>query len=88
MEEQNINAAFDYRALRLLMGVIALSIPFSVSLLSCVTLTSISASCHTEAQDIFIGALFTQAIALVAFGIAWIVTGKYPRLFTGDDEML
>ncbi len=70
------------------MGVIALSIPFSVNLLSSVTLTSISASYHTEAQELFTGTLFTEAIALVAFGIAWIVSGKYLRLFTGDDEML
>lgn len=50
-------------------GGSVLSLPFSVNLLSSVTLTSISASCHTEAQDLFIGTLFTEAIALLAFGI-------------------
>lgn len=31
---------------------------------------------------------FAEAIALCAFGVAWMVSGKYFRLFTNDDEAL
>ena len=31
---------------------------------------------------------FMEAIALCAFGVAWIVSGKYFRLLADDDEAL
>lgn len=58
---------FDYRALRLLMGLIALSLPFVVSLLSTTALTSISASYHTNARDAFVGMLFVVSAFLWAY---------------------
>jgi len=61
------NIVFDYRALRLLMGLIALSLPFVVSLIASPTLTSISASYHTEARNAFVGQLFVVAAFLWAY---------------------
>ena len=67
MANENINPVFDYRAIRLLMGIIAFSIPFAVSIVSSVKLTSISASYHTEAQDVFVGSLFVVGSFLFAY---------------------
>lgn len=58
---------FDYRLLRLLMGIIALMLPILVSVISSEPLTSISASYHTEARDVFVGLLFVVAALLVAY---------------------
>jgi len=58
---------FDYRALRLLMGCIAFSLPFVVSLISSASLSSISASYYTEARDAFVGMLFIVASFLWAY---------------------
>ena len=63
----NLSVVFDYRALRLLMGLIALAIPFVVSALSTTSLSSISASYHTEARDAFVGMLFVVAAFLWAY---------------------
>jgi hypothetical protein len=49
---------FDYRALRLLIGLIAFILPFAVSLLSSKPLSSISASYFTKGRDAFVGMLF------------------------------
>ena len=76
MTVENKNIVFDYRALRLLMGIIALALPFVVTFLSSEKLLSISASYHTE------------AIALCMFGIIWIVSGKYICLITDKEEAL
>ncbi|MFN2237159.1 MAG: hypothetical protein ACK2U1_23260 [Anaerolineales bacterium] len=70
------NTVFDYRALRLLMGMIAFALPFIVTLVSSTTLTSISASYYTEARDIFVGLLFVVSAFLMAYnghttGEAW-----------------
>ncbi len=67
MFAQNLDKVFDYRTLRLLMGLIALTLPFVVSLVSCSSLTSISASYHTEARDIFVGMLFIVGSFLWAY---------------------
>ena len=40
MAVENMYIVFDYRALRVLMGIIALALPFVVTLLSSVQLTS------------------------------------------------
>ena len=67
MANQTKSAVFDYRALRLLMGLIALALPFVVSMLSSRTLSSISASYHTEARDAFVGMLFIVSSFLWAY---------------------
>ncbi|MCM1982039.1 hypothetical protein [Lyngbya confervoides] len=61
------NKVFDYRALRLLMGIIALALPFVVSILSSSPLSSISASYYTEARDMFVGMLFIVGSFLWAY---------------------
>jgi len=58
---------FDYRALRLLIGLIAFSLPFIVSIIASSHLSSISASYHTNARDIFIGMLFIVGSFLWAY---------------------
>lgn len=67
MSANNTNIVFDYRALRLLMGLIAFSLPFVVSFISSVSLPSISFSYHTEARDAFVGMLFVVGAFLWAY---------------------
>lgn len=67
MTDLNNNKVFDYRALRLLIGIIAFAIPICVSLISSVPLPSISASYCSEARDIFVGMLFIVAAFLWAY---------------------
>ena len=67
MTTQNRGTVFDYRALRLLMGLIALALPFVVWLLSARPLSSISASYHTDARDAFVGMLFVVSAFLWAY---------------------
>ena len=64
---------FDYRALRLLMGIIALSLPFVVSLIAFESLSSISASYYTEARDAFVGLL------LIVGAFLWAYNGHGPK---------
>lgn len=66
MTKTNKCIVFYYRALRLLMGFIALAPPFVVSLLSSTPLSSISASYYTEARDAFVGMLFVVSAFLWA----------------------
>ena len=58
---------FDYRALRLLMGIIALSLPFVVRAVAASPLSSISASYYTDARDAFVGMLFIVGAFLWAY---------------------
>lgn len=58
---------FEYRVLRLLVGSIAFALPCVVWVISSTPLSSISASYHTEARDIFVGSLFMIATLLVAY---------------------
>ena len=67
MADGNKGVVFDYRALRLLMGFIALALPFTVSILSSSPLSSISASYYTEARDAFVGMLFVVSAFLWAY---------------------
>jgi len=67
MTTKKRDKVFDYRALRLLIGLIAFSIPFVVSFLSSSSLSSISASYHTEARDAFVGMLFIVSAFLWAY---------------------
>ncbi len=62
-----MGTVFDYRALRLLMGLIALSMPFVVSLIANKPLASISASYYTDARDTFVGMLFIVSAFLWAY---------------------
>lgn len=61
------NKIFDYRTLRFFIGIIAFLLPFIVSIVSSTTLTSVSASYHTEARDWFVGLLFIVAGFLLAY---------------------
>jgi hypothetical protein len=67
MANGNKGVVFDYRALRLLMGFIALALPFAVSILSSSPLSSISASYYTDARDAFVGMLFVVSAFLWAY---------------------
>jgi hypothetical protein len=67
MANQTKSAVFDYRALRLLVGLIALALPIVVSILSSKPLSSISASYHTEGRDAFVGMLFIVSSFLWAY---------------------
>lgn len=58
---------FDYRALRLMIGIIALVLPVLVCLRSSTPLSSISASYYTESRDTFVGLLFFVAAFLFAY---------------------
>jgi hypothetical protein len=59
---------FGYRTLRLLVAVIALALPVVVRIFSSfVHLSSISASYHTDAQDVFVGSLFMIGALFVAY---------------------
>lgn len=61
------NAVFDHRALRLLMGIIAFSLPFATNGVSARPLASISASYYTEGHDFFIGMLCAISTLLWAY---------------------
>ncbi|MDP6633578.1 MAG: hypothetical protein QGG42_01600 [Phycisphaerae bacterium] len=65
-------AIFDYRALRLLMGFIALALPLVVSLVSRERLSSISASYYTNARDVFVGMLCVVSAFLLAYNGHWL----------------
>jgi hypothetical protein len=61
------HAVFDYRLLRLVMGLIAFLLPVIVDMRASEALSSISASYHTEARDLFVGLLFVVAALLMAY---------------------
>ena len=67
MNTQPANKVFDYRALRLLVGVIAFSLPFVVSAIANSSLGSISGSYYTNARDVFVGLLFIVGAFLWAY---------------------
>lgn len=67
MDEKKHDTVFDYRTLRFLVGLIAFSLPYVVTMIASTPLRSISASYHTEAQDIFVGMLFIVGSFLVAY---------------------
>lgn len=67
MATQKTTPVFDYRALRLLVGCIALALPFIVNLIASSPLSSISASYYTEARDAFVGMLFFVGAFLWAY---------------------
>jgi hypothetical protein len=71
---------FDYRALRLLMGVIAFALPFIVTFISTTQLSSISASYYTEARNLFVGLLFFVSAFLFAYNGHSIVESVVSKL--------
>lgn len=58
---------FDCRTLRLVMGLIALSLPFIVTAISAQRLESISASYYTDARNVFVGLMFVVGAFLFAY---------------------
>lgn len=76
MKTSDSGAVFDYRALRLFVGLVALGLPEVVAFISSTPLSSISASYYTEARDIFIGSLFVIGALLWAYN-GREATGKY-----------
>lgn len=67
MTTANSKRVFDYRALRLLMGIVTIALPVLVTVRSSSPLSSISASYYTEARDLFVGLLFFVAAFLCAY---------------------
>jgi hypothetical protein len=67
MTYNNQEAVFDYRALRLLVGIIAFALPILVSILSSECLSSISASYYSDARNAFVGLLFIVGSFLWAY---------------------
>jgi hypothetical protein len=58
---------FDYRTLRLLMGIIALALPLVVRMISNTALPSVSDYYYTEARDVFVGMVFVVSAFLWAY---------------------
>lgn len=67
MRFQHTNPIFDYKALRLMLGIIALALPFLVTAIAQMPLPSISASYFTEARDEFVGLLFVVGGLMLAY---------------------
>lgn len=67
MGNTNDNEVFEYRTHRLVVGLIALSLPLVVSVLSGERLTSISASYYTDARDWMVGLLFVVGAFLLSY---------------------
>jgi hypothetical protein len=67
MADSDRKTVFDYKLLRFFIGVIALVLPFLVTWIAGQRLTSVSASYHTDAQDVFVGLLFFVAAFLLAY---------------------
>jgi hypothetical protein len=67
MGNGTVTEVFEYRTHRLVMGLIALSLPLIVSALSSEKLASISASYHSEARDWLVGLLFVVGAFLLSY---------------------
>ena len=59
--------AFDYKALRLMVGLIAFLLPWTVIIITGAVTSSISASYHTDVRDLFVGALFVIGALMLAY---------------------
>jgi hypothetical protein len=64
---QGQNPVFSYKALRLLLGYIAFSLPSLVVLIAARPVSSISASYYTNARDVFVGGLFVIGALMWAY---------------------
>lgn len=67
MQFQNTPPIFDYKALRLMLGIIAFTMPWVVTIIAQSSLPSISASYFTEARDEFVGMLFVVGGLMLAY---------------------
>jgi hypothetical protein len=67
MESQERMLVFDYKRTRLLIGIIAFTLPFAVTIISWKPLTSISTSYYTDARDVLVGMLFIVGAFLFAY---------------------
>lgn len=67
MDLRDRSLVLDYRALRLVIGVMALAMPFAVSLLAETSLSSISASYYTGARNVYLGMLFVVGALFWAY---------------------
>lgn len=65
--ESKQKPVFDYRALRLTVGLVAFGLPIVTWLISSESISSISASYHTDARDVFVGSLFVIGALLLAY---------------------
>jgi len=65
--ESEQQPVFDYRALRLLVGLVAFALPVAARLISAIRLSSVSASYYTDARDVFVGSLFVIGALLIAY---------------------
>ncbi len=81
MTNSERSTVFDYRALRLLMGIFALTMPIVVSLLASDPLPSISDAYHAEnARDAFVGMLCIVAAFLWAYNGHTTVEANFSRV--------
>jgi len=58
MSNRSDNAVFDYRLLRLVVGITAFALPLFALIIPWEVLSSISSSYYTDARDTFVGCLF------------------------------
>jgi len=93
---------FDYKTLRFLLGLIALSLPFTVSLASSTRLYSISGAYYSDAKYILIGTLILVGILFFAYSghsvlesraskvaaVAAIVSAIFPPACTNCSETI
>ncbi len=79
LEQRTESRVFDYKVLRLLIGIIALSLPYVVIFVSHDALTSISGSYYTNARDEFVGMLFVVGAFLVAYNGHTVLQGIASR---------
>ena len=101
-KEKKQDPVFDYRMLRLLVGIIAFALPIAVTLVSSKELPSISASYYTESRNIFVGMLFVVGAFLFAYNghtvkqalfskvasIAALLVALCPTSKTPDDDSI
>ncbi len=64
---KNTPPVFDYKALRLTLGIIAFALPWWVTAIAGTELSSISASYFTNARDWFVGLLFIVGGLMFAY---------------------
>ena len=67
-KESNVkDLLFDYRTLRLTVGIVAMGLPLAVYLSTLTITSSISASYYTDARDVFVGLLFVIGALFLAY---------------------
>ena len=73
---------FDYRAIRLMIGLIAIFFPLVVRIFASKITDSISWAYHTNARDVYVGFLFV--ISLVATALTTFMLSAAGALVPGD----